>query len=449
MSGNVVNLLLVSTLCGAAVGIERQWSGHADGARARFGGLRTFTLLGLLGGFAGVWSHLGAIALSTTLLAGATALVVVAYAVASRRDVDATTEVAALVVLASGVMAGRGDVRLAAGVVALTVLLLVEKSRLHAVVRLLDDQGFRAGVRFAVLALVVLPLLPEGPVRTARRRSSARPVAAGPVLFRPQLRRIRRARDRRRPLRLRRHRIAGRAGVVDERDADVRAPEPQPLGRQPPAGRRGRRGLLRPLRASCSRGRRAGRPRAADAAAVAGRTARSRRAGVVGPGASHRPRRANAARPWQSARAGRGAPDRGGVSARAVRPRRGHAILRQRRAARPGAPAGADRRRCLDGVDDGAGRRRARSGACRDGDWRRHPLEHHREDGDCRHRRPGPLPPLDGRRRWRRWPRQVCCPWPHPAAPALCCRRVSRRRRRAPDDPTRSRAPGCEASSAG
>jgi uncharacterized membrane protein (DUF4010 family) len=163
VSGNVVNLLLVSTLCGAAVGIERQWSGHADGAQARFGGLRTFTLLGLLGGFAGVWSHLGAIALSTTLLAGATALVVVAYAVASRRDVDATTEVAALVVLASGVMAGRGDVRLAAGVVALTVLLLVEKSRLHAVVRLLDDQGFRAGVRFAVLALVVLPLLPEGP----------------------------------------------------------------------------------------------------------------------------------------------------------------------------------------------------------------------------------------------------------------------------------------------
>ena len=43
------------------------------------------------------------------------------------------------------------------------MLLLVEKSRLHALVRLLDDRGFRAGARFAVLALVVLPLLPEGP----------------------------------------------------------------------------------------------------------------------------------------------------------------------------------------------------------------------------------------------------------------------------------------------
>ena len=53
--------------------------------------------------------------------------------------------------------------QLASGVIALTVLLLVEKSRLHALVRLLDDRGFRAGARFAVLALVVLPLLPEGP----------------------------------------------------------------------------------------------------------------------------------------------------------------------------------------------------------------------------------------------------------------------------------------------
>jgi uncharacterized membrane protein (DUF4010 family) len=61
------------------------------------------------------------------------------------------------------VIAGNGQLQLASGIIALTVLLLVEKSRLHALVRLLDDSGFRAGARFAVLALVVLPLLPEGP----------------------------------------------------------------------------------------------------------------------------------------------------------------------------------------------------------------------------------------------------------------------------------------------
>ena len=163
MTFEAVVPLLVATLGGVAVGVERQWSGHADGEKARFAGLRTFTLLGLLGGMSGhLWTSDGQW-LAALLVGGSAALVVVAYAAASRRDVDGTTEVAALVVLASGVLAGHGEMQLASGVIALTVLLLVEKTRLHALVRLLDDRGFRAGARFAVLALVVLPLLPEGP----------------------------------------------------------------------------------------------------------------------------------------------------------------------------------------------------------------------------------------------------------------------------------------------
>jgi uncharacterized membrane protein YhiD involved in acid resistance len=41
--------VLTGVLIGAAVGLERQWSGHASGAHARFGGIRTLTLLGALG----------------------------------------------------------------------------------------------------------------------------------------------------------------------------------------------------------------------------------------------------------------------------------------------------------------------------------------------------------------------------------------------------------------
>ncbi len=156
--------LLVSALGGAAVGVERQRSGHADGDRAHFAGLRTFTLIGLVGGLAGQMTTAGLLWPATGLLCAASALVVAAYAAASRRDIDGTTEVAALVVLAAGVVAGRGDLALASGVAAFTVLLLVEKTRLHSLVRLLDDRGFVAGARFAVLALVILPLLPEGPL---------------------------------------------------------------------------------------------------------------------------------------------------------------------------------------------------------------------------------------------------------------------------------------------
>jgi uncharacterized membrane protein (DUF4010 family) len=155
--------LAIATLCGAAVGLERQWSGHAEGAHARFAGLRTFTILGAIGGCSGLLWTSGATALAAILFAGAMAIVVSAYLAGSRDDIDGTTEVAALVVLAAGVLTAVGFVRIASGGIALTTLLLIEKPRLHALARRLDDVGFRSGVRFAVMALVIMPLLPEGP----------------------------------------------------------------------------------------------------------------------------------------------------------------------------------------------------------------------------------------------------------------------------------------------
>ncbi len=155
--------LLIAALGGAAVGLERQWSGHAAGPGARFAGIRTFTMLGAVGGLSGWLWTTGVTALAAILLAGAVAVVAAAYVAGSRHDIDGTTEVAALVVLAAAVLAGMGSISLASGIIALVTLLLVEKSRLHAMVGRIDDVGLRSGVRFAVMALVVLPLLPAGP----------------------------------------------------------------------------------------------------------------------------------------------------------------------------------------------------------------------------------------------------------------------------------------------
>ena len=155
--------MLIATLGGTAVGLERQRSGHADGPNARFAGIRTFTLLGGLAGLSGWLWTAGLTAPAVVLLGAAAAITAAAYVAASRRDVDGTTEIAALVVMAAGVTAGIGAYRLASGIIAITSLLLVEKSRLHALAARIDDVGLRAGVRFAVMALVVLPLLPRGP----------------------------------------------------------------------------------------------------------------------------------------------------------------------------------------------------------------------------------------------------------------------------------------------
>lgn len=155
--------LVVAILGGAAVGVERQRSGHATGPDARFGGIRTFTLLGAVAGIAGQLIYAGYIIFAALLIASALAVVVTAYARASKADIDATTEVAAIVVLGAGLLGGLGDLRLSAALTTMTVLLLAEKPRLHGMVERVDDSTMLAAARFAVMSAVILPLLPEGP----------------------------------------------------------------------------------------------------------------------------------------------------------------------------------------------------------------------------------------------------------------------------------------------
>src|SRR5262245_58521441 len=156
--------IVVAALGGAAIGVERQRSGHATGRHARFGGVRTFTLIGGIAGLAGWLTLQGYAVLGAVVAAGAIALVVAGYIAASRDAVDATTEAAALVVIGAGIAAGTGRLALASASVAVCVLLLVEKSRLHAIVRRIGDAELRAAARFGVMSVVVLPLLPEGPI---------------------------------------------------------------------------------------------------------------------------------------------------------------------------------------------------------------------------------------------------------------------------------------------
>lgn len=156
----------IAALIGLATGLEREWSGHATGPDARFAGLRTFSLLGALGGVAGVLTDASYAVLAAILALGGVALCVAGYAVATRRPTattDGTTEAAALTVIALGILAGLGWLGLAAGGGAILVLVLREKERLHWLVQRLDEREIRAGVQFAVLAIVVLPLLPTGP----------------------------------------------------------------------------------------------------------------------------------------------------------------------------------------------------------------------------------------------------------------------------------------------
>ena len=157
--------LAVAGLIGLTIGVEREWSGHASGPRARFAGVRTFFLLGLVGGIAGWLAAQNHLLLAAALVGGAALLAVAAYVVASMQtgDRDGTTEGAAILVLATGSLSGMGYEALAAGVAAVAVLALAEKSRIREFIARIGETELRAALHFAVLAVVVLPLLPTGP----------------------------------------------------------------------------------------------------------------------------------------------------------------------------------------------------------------------------------------------------------------------------------------------
>jgi uncharacterized membrane protein (DUF4010 family) len=157
--------LAVAGLIGLVIGVEREWSGHASGPRARFAGVRTFFLLGLLSGTAGLLADAHLTLLAAMLLGGSALLAVAAYVVASVEtlDRDGTTEAAALLVLATGCLAGLGEESIGAAVAVLAALALAEKSRVRELITRIGETELRAALHFAVLAVVVLPLLPPGP----------------------------------------------------------------------------------------------------------------------------------------------------------------------------------------------------------------------------------------------------------------------------------------------
>ncbi len=154
----------VAALGGLMVGIEREWSGAKDGHPQRFAGVRTFLLLALIGGIAATFQELGHIGAGVTLLAATGLLCVVAYGLrALRGEIESTTEVAAVLTVGGGFVAGLGLLHVSIAVFAATALVLVEKGTLHGLVQRIPSETLEAAARFAVLSLVILPLLPQGP----------------------------------------------------------------------------------------------------------------------------------------------------------------------------------------------------------------------------------------------------------------------------------------------
>jgi uncharacterized membrane protein (DUF4010 family) len=149
-------------LVGALIGLEREFVQQRSGER-EFAGIRTFSLIALLGAAAAYFAEEQGMWLFIIGYISLALLIVVSYVgeVIRKHEEGITTEVAALLTPVLGAMMiwGRADLAAALGVIIALILSL--RPRLHGMARGMAPDDLRAILEFAIITAVVLPLLPN------------------------------------------------------------------------------------------------------------------------------------------------------------------------------------------------------------------------------------------------------------------------------------------------
>jgi len=169
MDLDAVTSIALALALGLMVGIERGWTLRDQAAGSRFAGIRTYALLGLAGGLGGALQGAYPV-LSGVLLAATAVLVVLGYWRSSRAQtaappsISGTASLVGLLTLACGFVAGAGDHALASAATGVMLLVLAMRHQLHDWIRQLDEREVLAIAHFALISLVILPLLPDTPM---------------------------------------------------------------------------------------------------------------------------------------------------------------------------------------------------------------------------------------------------------------------------------------------
>ena len=155
--------LAIALSIGVIVGLERGWSSRDTSTGGRIAGLRTFSLLGLLGGVTAIASREYGVYFSGIALLSVTILMAVAYV---RRnsvtgDVGVTTLVAALLVFILAMLVFEGYMLVSVALAVATAFILSLKSRLHYYLEQLQQNELDATLHLLLITLVLLPLLPD------------------------------------------------------------------------------------------------------------------------------------------------------------------------------------------------------------------------------------------------------------------------------------------------
>jgi len=155
----------VALVLGFFMGLQREYAyrKRTEEEGELMAGARTFPIIALLGAA----SALGATELGEAWPFGMTVITVGLLLAAAHfwqareREMGLTTEMAALVAFFTGALCVWGYVRIAAALGVSTAVLLSLKVQTHTLARRIDSEDVYATLKFAVITVIVLPLLPQ------------------------------------------------------------------------------------------------------------------------------------------------------------------------------------------------------------------------------------------------------------------------------------------------
>jgi uncharacterized membrane protein (DUF4010 family) len=155
--------LTLALAIGLLIGVERGWHLRAEKAGDRVAGIRTFALLGLLGGLISTQLDTAAMPYAVALGLGAIGVLLLGYAAEMwrRHEVSATSTLAGVITLGLGAMASSGQMALASVGAGATIILLAARGPLHRAIRATSGADITALLRLVLVVFVILPLLPD------------------------------------------------------------------------------------------------------------------------------------------------------------------------------------------------------------------------------------------------------------------------------------------------
>lgn len=153
----------LATAIGFLIGAERGWRMREEEPGTRVAGVRTFAMLGLLGGLLGAAIPRGLTPIAILVGLGAIAMLLIGYysEMRSEAHLSATSAIAAVTTILLGALATSGQMALASVGAGVMVALLASREALHGALSRTSQAEMTALVRLALVVFLILPVLPD------------------------------------------------------------------------------------------------------------------------------------------------------------------------------------------------------------------------------------------------------------------------------------------------